>query len=190
MLKAFRPLAADLLSTLFFVVLINLTHDVILATAVSMAVGVGQIAWLKWRRQPVAALQWMSLVLIVGLSAVSLLTRDPRFVMIKPTIVYGVIGLVMLKRGWMTRYMPEVVMQHRPDLPVLFGYIWAAMMFATAALNALVAWTMGAAAWSIFMAVFPIASKLILFAIQYGVTRVVVRRTAIEAGRAPLEAAA
>ena len=184
MWKAFRPLAADLLSTLFFVVLINLTGDVMLATAVSMAVGIGQIVWLKWRRLPVAALQWMSLVLVISLGTASLLTHDPRFVMVKPTLVYLVIGVVMLQRGWMTRYMPDVVMQNRPDLPVAFGYVWAAMMFATAALNLVIALTMSQAVWSAFLAIFPLVSKLVLFAAQYAATRWIVTRTVI-ASRAP-----
>ena len=179
MWKAFRPLAADLLSTLFFVVLINLTGDVMLATAVSMAVGIGQIVWLKWRRLPVAALQWMSLVLVISLGTASLLTHDPRFVMVKPTLVYLVIGVVMLQRGWMTRYMPDVVMQNRPDLPVAFGYVWAAMMFATAALNLVIALTLSQAVWSAFLAIFPLVSKLLLFAAQYAATRWIVTRTVI-----------
>ena len=189
MWKAFRPLAADLLSTLFFVVLINLTGDVMLATAVSMAVGIGQIVWLKWRRLPVAALQWMSLVLVISLGTASLLTHDPRFVMVKPTLVYLVIGVVMLQRGWMTRYMPDVVMQNRPDLPVAFGYVWAAMMFATAALNLVIALTMSQAVWSAFLAIFPLVSKLVLFAAQYAATRWIVTRTVI-ASRAPAAAPA
>lgn len=191
MLNAFRPLAADLLSTLFFVVLINLTHDVMLATGVAMAVGAAQIAWLKIKGRPIAALQWMSLVLVVSMGAATLLTHDVRFVMFKPTIVYLVIGVVMLQRGWMNRYMPPVVLENGPDLPTRFGYVWAGLMFATAAANAVVALTMGMAAWSVFIAVFPLASKLLLFPVQYLVTRrVIQRRIASAATFQPAPAAA
>jgi intracellular septation protein A len=189
-LNAFRPLAADLLSTLFFVVLINVTHDVMLATGVAMAVGVAQIAWLKIKGRPIAALQWMSLVLVISMGAATLLTQDARFVMFKPTIVYLVIGVVMLQRGWMNRYMPPVVLENGPDLPTRFGYVWAGLMFATAAANAVVALTMGMAAWSVFIAVFPLASKLTLFPVQYLITRRVVRRRIAAASLQPVVAAA
>ncbi|MCC7268154.1 MAG: septation protein IspZ [Caulobacteraceae bacterium] len=186
MLNAFRPLAADLLSTLFFVALINLTHDVMLATGVAMAVGLGQIVWLRLKGRPIAALQWMSLVLVISMGAATLVTHDPRFVMVKPTIVYLAVGAAMLQRGWMARYMPPIVQQHGPNIPIRFGYVWAGMMFATAAANALVALTLSPAAWSAFIAVFPLVSKLLLFAIQYVVTRrIIVSRRAASAALLP-----
>ena len=38
----------------------------------------------------------------------ALLTDDPRFVMLKPTLIYCIVGTVMLKPGWMTRYLPPI----------------------------------------------------------------------------------
>ena len=72
--------------------------------------GFAQIAYLKLRRSPIDAMQWMSLGLVVVFGGASLLTHDPRFIMFKPTLIYVAIGAVMLKRGWMTRYMPPVAL--------------------------------------------------------------------------------
>jgi hypothetical protein len=86
----------------------------------------------------------------------------------------------MLKRGWMLRYMPPVATGHGEAMMVRFGYVWAALMIATGALNLMLAvWS--PAAWPIFMAVFPPASKLVLFAIQFTTMRWIVRRRIIAA---------
>ena len=50
-----RFLALDMASTIFFVALYLLTHDIPLAVALGMALGVGQIAWQAWRRTPCEA---------------------------------------------------------------------------------------------------------------------------------------
>ena len=54
-------------------------------------------------------MQWMSLGLVVVLGGATMLTQSPRFMMIKPTIVHFAVATVMLRRGWMLRYLPEIV---------------------------------------------------------------------------------
>jgi hypothetical protein len=97
--------------------------------------------------------------------------------MVKPSLIYIVVGIVMLKRGWMNRYLPPVAMEVVPDIAVVFGFVWAGLMFATAALNIVVALNFSVVAWSAFMSVFAIVSKAGLFLIQYAVMRTIgVRR--------------
>src|SRR5579863_8301542 len=81
-----RPLAVDLVGSLVFGALYVATHSLVLAVAVGVGVGVAAIGWKLWRRQPVAALQWASLGLVVAMGAMALATNDPRIVMIKPSI--------------------------------------------------------------------------------------------------------
>jgi intracellular septation protein A len=178
LLFALRPLANDFLSTIVFVVLIALKVDVTIAVAAGMAIGIGQFAYLLVRRRPIAPLQWMSIALVLVFGTASFLTHDARFVMAKPTIIYAIIGTVMLKPGWMLRYMPPIARGHAEDVMTIFGFIWAGLMFLTGAANLAMALAF-TAYWPAFMAVFPMASKLVLFAIQYGATRTVVRRRVI-----------
>jgi hypothetical protein len=101
--------------------------------------------------------------------------------MVKPTLIYAVIGLVMLKRGWMTRYMPPIGLVWARDVAVVFGYAWAGLMFATGALNIAMVAKGDTRLWAVWIAVFPIASKLVLVGIQYLTMRFVViarKRTA------------
>ena len=170
-------LLADLLSTLLFVGVYAATHSVLVATALGVAVGIGQIGYLRLRRSPIDAMQWMSLGLVIVFGAASLITRDPRFVMLKPTLIYCVVGTVMLKPGWMTRYMPPIALAFSRDVVVVFGYLWAGMMFATAALNLGLVAHGDTQLWAWFLGVFPLGSKVALIGVQYGVTRwIVIRR--------------
>ena len=67
------------------------------------------------------------------------MTDDPLFVMLKPTVIYVIVGVVMLKRGWMNRYLPPIAQATVPDLAITFGYVWAGLMFFSAALNIVLA---------------------------------------------------
>ncbi|HEX5380207.1 MAG TPA: septation protein IspZ [Phenylobacterium sp.] len=180
LLHAARPLMADLLSTIVFVALVALKVNPAVAAGVAIGVGVAQVAFLKLTGRPVAPLQWMGLGLVLVFGTAGLITHDNRFLMFKPTIVYLLIGGVMFKRGWMLRYMPPVAAGRGEDVMVAFGYVWAGLMLATAAANAVVAVAF-TAHWVSFMAIFPMVSKIALFAIQYLVTRTIVRRRMIAA---------
>ena len=100
--------------------------------------------------------------------AATFLTKDPRFMMAKPSIVYVLVGAAMLERGWMLPYLPPIARQHLDDSVMIgWGYVWAGLMFLTAALNAGFALGASLAVWSLFIAVFPAASKIGLFAVHF-----------------------
>jgi intracellular septation protein len=176
LLHALRWIAGDLLSTLAFVGLYAMSHNPLLATLLAFAAGVAQMAYERVRRRPVDPMQAMSLALVAVFGGASLLTRDAHFIMLKPTIVYAAVGAVMLKQGWMTRYVPKLALRWSADLVVGFGYLWAGLMFATALANAGLALAAGPRIWSLFIAVFPIGSKAAMVLLQYGVTRAVTAR--------------
>jgi intracellular septation protein len=188
-LYAIRPLLLDFLATLVFIILVALKVDPTIAAASAIAIGVGQVVFMKLTGRPVAALQWMGLGLVLVFGGASLLTHDTRFLMVKPTVVYLLIGGVMLQRGWMLRYLPPVAAGHGEDVMIAFGYIWAGLMLTTAVANAVVAIAF-TSHWVAFMAVVPMASKFGLFAIQYLVTRTIVRRRVIASRPAPSALAA
>jgi intracellular septation protein A len=176
LLHAAKWLVADLLSTLAFVGLYAATHNIYVAVAFAIALGLGQIAWQKSRGTPIDLMQWLSLFLVVVFGAAALVTRDPAFVMVKPSIIYTAIGLVMLRPGWMNRYFPPIARDNAADVITVFGFIWAALMFGTAAANLGLVFSASAATWAWFIAVFPIASKVGLVLIQYVVIRAIIRR--------------
>jgi intracellular septation protein A len=96
--------------------------------------------------------------------------------MIKPSVIYAIVGVVMLKRGWMNRYLPPVAIELVPDIAVIFGYVWSGLMFFSAALNVIVALNFDVVTWSVTMSVWGIASKAALFLIGYVIMRTIGRR--------------
>jgi intracellular septation protein A len=74
-----------------------------LAVAIGIGLGAAQIGWLLMRRKPIDTMQWLSIGLVVVSGVATMLTSDPRFVMMKPSVVYCVVGAFMLRPGWMNR---------------------------------------------------------------------------------------
>jgi intracellular septation protein A len=174
LLTAFRPVASDMASSLLLVILLAFHADVIVATVASVALGVGQMAWMKARRHEIAPLHYASLVLVLIFGAAGLAFQDIRFLMAKPTVVELVIAAVMLKRGWMLRYLPAEAEGAR-DLMIAWGYVWAGFMALLAAANLVVAIWMSDH-WVAFKATVPTFGPLALFVIQYTTMRWTVMR--------------
>jgi intracellular septation protein A len=167
-LYAARPILTDMFSSIAFAILFGFTDNVVLSTAIAMAIGVGQVGLELVRRKPIPGLQWASIGLVTVLGGITIFTGDPRFVMLKPTIAYLTVGAAMLQRGWMDRYIPPAAHAYLPKgLIVAFGYIWSGLMFVTGVANVVIAVYFGRTAWLTFVGVFPLASKLGLFAVQY-----------------------
>jgi intracellular septation protein len=172
-LNAARLLLLDLASTFFFVGLYLVTHSIVVSFGFGIALGVAQIAFELARKKPIDMMQWISLVLVIGSGTATLLTADPRFVLIKPSIIYALVGAAMLRRGWMNRYLPPVALAIIPDVAVIVGYCWSALMFATAAVNLFVAWSYSAETWTAFMGTFTVVSKIALFLVSYFMMRMI-----------------
>ena len=174
--EAGKLLLLDMASTFLFLVLFLLTHNITLSVVLGMALGVGQIGWQFARKKPIDTMQWMSLFLVLAAGTTTLLTNDPRFVMIKPSVIYLIVGIVMLKPGWINRYLPPVALELIPDIAVIFGFVWAGLMFFSAALNLIVALNFSVVTWSATMSIYAIVSKTVLFLIGYVTMRIIGRR--------------
>jgi intracellular septation protein A len=177
LLKAFRPLAVDFLSTIVFVAFYAITGNIRAGIALGIAVGIVQIGYIFWRGNRPDVMQWASLALVVVLGSASLITHDPRFVMLKPSIGAFAIACVMLKRGWMARYLPAIVKENvAAGVLVAWGYLWSATIFALGFANLFVALTLGPKIWTWYTAIVPISVQLGLFLLQYESLRWTVRR--------------
>jgi intracellular septation protein len=171
LLHAGRFLLLDMASTLFFLALYLSTDSLLLSVALGVALGIAQIGWQFARKKPIEAMEWLSLFLVVASGTATLITKDPRFVLIKPSLIYVIVAVVMLKPGWMTRYLPPVAMEIVPDVAFIFGFVWSGLMFFSAALNAIVALNFSVVAWASIMSIYAIVSKLALFLVQYATMR-------------------
>jgi hypothetical protein len=99
LLKSAQLLVSDLASTLLFLAVLLITKDLILAVALGVGLGIIQIGWLMARRRPIDTMQWLSIGLVVVSGAATMLTSDARFVMLKPTVIYCIVGAHARSRG-------------------------------------------------------------------------------------------
>lgn len=171
-----QKFVGDFLSALVFLVIYLVTGSVVIGTVIGIAVAVAQIVRARLTGKTLDVMTWASLALVVVLGGATLLTNDPRFVMMKPSIAHFAIGAVMLRRGWMTRYMPPIVMETAPELPMIAGYCWAALMFALGAGNIAVASTGDMKLWGFYVTVVAVGAKLAAFGLQYVTFRLIIGR--------------
>jgi len=171
-----RALLQDLAATIFFVLLYALTHNLTLSVSLAIALATVQIGWRLWRRQRVETMQWVSVIAVAASGTATLITHNPTFVMLKPTVIYVFVGCAMLQRGWLVRYVPPRAMEYVPDLVIASGYVWASLMFFSAALNLVLATQTSILIWGSVMAAWDTGSKIALFGLQYAYMRFVGRR--------------
>src|SRR5260370_4112172 len=146
-------LANDFFSTMVFLGLYLITDNVVLATSVAIAGAVAQVVHSRFKGKPLGFMTYASVGLVIVLGSATLLTQDPRFVLAKPSIAHFAIGAIMLKRGWMLRYMPPLVAETIPEYVTIAGYSWAALMFVLGAGTIAVAATGDLWLWGIYVSV-------------------------------------
>jgi intracellular septation protein len=183
MKDVFARLATDFFSTIVFLALYLITGDVLLATGVAIAGAVAQVIYARVKGQQLGFMTYASLALVIVLGSATLLTNDPRFVLAKPAIGHFAIGAIMLKRGWLLRYMPPIVSETIPEYVTVAGYAWAVLLFALGLGTIAVALTGDLKLWALYVSVVLIGAKIAAFAIQYVAFRVLVT-SRIRAARA------
>jgi len=176
MTNVFRQLLVDFFSALVFLAVYAATGDVLIATGVAIAGAIAQFVRARLTQQKLEFMTYASLAVVIVLGAATLLTKDPRFVLIKPSIAHFAIGAIMLHKNWMLRYMPPVVAETIPDYVTIAGYAWAALMFVLGAGTIAVAMTGDIKLWALYISVVAVGAKILAFAIQYVVFRVIVTR--------------
>jgi len=179
----FARLGSDFLSTIVFLAIYLTTGNVILATSVAIAGAVAQVIYSRVKGKPLGFMTWASLALVIVLGGATLLTHDPRFVLAKPAIGHFAIGAIMLKRGWLLRYLPPIVTETIPEYVTVAGYAWAALMFALGVGTIGVAASGDIKLWTFYVTFVLIGAKLAAFAIQYAAFRLLVTNR-IRAARA------
>jgi intracellular septation protein A len=174
MKDVFARLATDFLSTILFLAIYLLTDNVLLATGIAIAGAIAQVIYARVKGKPLGFMTYASLALVIVLGSATLLTNDPRFVLTKPAIGHFAIGAIMLKRGWLLRYLPPIVTETIPEYVTLAGFAWAALMFALGCGTIAVALTGDMKLWTFYVTVVLVGAKIAAFAIQYVAFRILV----------------
>src|SRR6476646_3372819 len=184
MKDVFARLGADFFSTIVFIAIYLATDNVLLATGVAIAGAVAQVIYARIKGEPLSFMTYASLALVIVLGSATLLTNDPRFVLAKPSIAHFAIGAIMLKRGWLLRYMPPIVVETIPEYVTFAGYAWAVLMFALGLGTIAIASTGDVKLWAFYVGVVLLGAKLAAFAVQYVAFRFLVTNRIRAAARA------
>jgi intracellular septation protein len=184
MKDVFARLGADFFSTIVFIAIYLATGNVLLATGVAIAGAIAQVIYSRVKGKELGYMTWASLALVIVLGSATLLTHDPRFVLAKPAIGHFAIGAIMLKRGWMLRYMPPIVTETIPEYVTFAGYAWAALCFALGAGTIGAAMTGDMKLWTFYVTVVLVGAKIAAFAVQYVAFRFLVGSRLRAAARA------
>ena len=167
----------DFLSAILFLIVYVASGDLRIAAGVAVAAGLGQLAWLKLAVRRIAPMQWASLTLVIVLGGATMLTQNPRFLMLKPSIVHFAVGAVMLRRGWMIRYITPVARQNVSGATmVVAGYAWAALIATLGLTNLIIVLYFDFVTWAWFISVGAVGAKIAAVALQFAVFRAIVRR--------------
>ena len=184
MKNVFARLGEDFFSTIVFLAIYLTTDNVLLATGVAIAGAIAQVIYSRIKGHEIGYMTWASLGLVIVLGSATLLTHDPRFVLAKPAIGHFAIGAIMLKRGWMLRYMPPIVAQTIPEYVTFAGYAWAVLCFVLGAGTIAVAMTGDMKLWTFYVTVVLLGAKIAAFAVQYVAFRILVTGRLRAAARA------
>lgn len=141
-----KKLLFDLFPLILFFLAFRYTKDIYIATAVAMAAGVAQIAWLKLRRTKIEAMHWINLSIIIVFGGATLLLQDNIYIKWKPTVLYWLFGAILLGGKLLFgRNIIQSVMGQQISLPDAIwsrlNLAWAAFFIASGALNLYVAFS-------------------------------------------------
>jgi intracellular septation protein A len=176
-LQAFKPIGLDLLATIFFVTIFWLSGSIVVATMVGVLAGLARFGYIKFRREPVGALQYLSVVLVVVTGITTIITRDPHFVMIKSSLISLAVGGVMLSTNWMAPYLPPIVTDNIDSNIVAWtSRSWGILQVVLAIANAFVAFTFSTNIWAWYASIVPTSAHVLAFVLQYGAFRLLIRR--------------
>jgi intracellular septation protein len=184
MKDVFARLGADFFSTILFLAIYLATDNVLLATGVAIAGAIAQVIYSRVKGKPLGYMTYASVALVIVLGSATLLTQDPRFVLAKPAIGHFAIGAIMLKRGWLLRYLPAIVTDNIPEYVTVAGYAWAALMFVLGAGTIGVAMTGDMKLWTFYVTVVLVGAKFAAFAVQYVAFRLLIGSRLRAAARA------
>jgi len=84
---------------------------IIYGTGAFMIAAIAALGISKWRLGKISPMLWLSTALIVGFGALTIMFGDPRFVQLKPTIIYSVFGFALLAGFFTGRPLLRILLE-------------------------------------------------------------------------------
>ncbi len=165
----------DLFPVILFFVAFKFA-DIYTATIVAMIATIAQILWVYYRHRKIDAMQWMSLVLIIVLGALTIFLQDKTFIQLKPTALYWFfaaglfISAQFFNKNWIQVLMGKQVTLKENSARNAWSQLnlaWSIFFLFMGALNLYVAFQFSEDTWVNFK-LFGTTALLIVFVIAQG----------------------
>lgn len=91
------------------------TTAAIKGTVAFMVAIIVAMAVSKWKLGRISPMLWMSSILVLGFGALTVWFHDERFIVMKPTIIYGAFAALLLGGWWLKRPMLKYLLQSALD---------------------------------------------------------------------------
>jgi len=127
-------------------------YGIYVATGVAIAAAAAQIAWLKYRQQPVEKMQWITLAILIIFGGSTILLQDETFIKWKPTVINWLFAIVFAGSHWIgKKNLTELAMGKNLNLPTNIwtglNMSWAGFFLLSGLLNLYVAFNYDTDTW-------------------------------------------
>jgi intracellular septation protein len=134
------PVALDYAPLLAFFASYRISGNVFTGTAIFMVAIVAAIIVAKWTIGRVSPMTWLSAILVIGFGGLTIYLHDEKFIQIKPTIIYALLGGLLLAGVLRGKALLKYVFQHGYNGLSERGWIllsrnWAIFFLAMAVFN-------------------------------------------------------
>ena len=131
------------------------TAGIYVATAVSIAATIAQIAYIRYKHGKVEPMHWLSLGVIVVFGGATLFAQNDTFIKWKPTVLYWLMGGTLLVGQWLfNKNFVRTLMGAQISLPDAawrsMNTSWVAFFAVMGALNLWIAYQFDTDTWVTF----------------------------------------
>lgn len=150
-------------------------YDIFVATATAIVATVVQVVWSWLRHRRVDNVLWMTLAIMVVFGGATLISRDPLFIKLKPTVLYWLFAVILTgAQLFFRKNLIRALMEKQMSLPdavwIKVNASWIGFFAVMGLLNLYVAYAYSEAIWVQFkvfggigiMLVFVVAQALVL----------------------------
>ena len=137
-------------------------------TAIFMVAIATAVVISKWKLGRISPMMWMSAILVLVFGGLTLYLHDPKFIQIKPTIIYSILSAILFGGLLRGRALLKAVLEHGYDGLSDRGWLllsrnWAWFFAAMAVVNEILRRSVGFDAW-LTIKVWGVTILTILFA--------------------------
>lgn len=135
---------SDFLAIILFFIIYLMTKNIVLATSVMVVIGVVQTLLQYFKQGKLEPMQWLSFALIVGFGGATILLRDGSFIMLKTTVLFWLMAMVIFISQIMGKNGLKLILSKELTLPDdvwrKLAYAWTVFFLFMGTLNLIIAY--------------------------------------------------